>query len=498
MPFKANNSPYYKVEIQLPGYGETPRLSSKTTRKKKAEQMEQALRYVWQDGYHELIEALEPRGPGQGGKIDLPTLYHAWRRNNLRDLLRRIDDPLLEPEVREFGRRLDYRNHRLGARHLLRLTTVSDGPKLAGNEPTVSWLYDPDHIDRLVQYMIQEDDYKPNSVRNSLWGFLSKFLPHRLGETEGRAILSKADRPNADDRRDVVLTPEDLHRVISASEWEVRMFLLLKVSTGIDKSPLLRIRRRDVNWENWSLFVRDNKTESRRATIDLPPVAMVALRTLFEKRKEDAQASAFALTKGQLDYRWLKARRHAGLTPENGYEDSVRLKDLRHTFAAHYVQAGGDVAGLMGRLRHQRESQSLMYARYETTGSSDMEAAASSMGLELPEEMQDELQPPEQEESSAPEIPEWWFDQSEPPRVEKEGETQTLDVAQRGRPGSGGRKGYSPVDYREAVEQEGSISGAARHLGVSKTTVRDQCIRHEITVSSLGHVPEKDEPDDDE
>lgn len=492
MPFKASNSSYYKVEIQLPGYGKTPRLSTKTTRKKTAEQMEQALRYVWQDGYHELIEALEPQGRGQGGKIDLPTLYHAWRKNNLQDLLHRIEDPPLEPKVREFGKRLDYGNHRLGARHLLRLTTVEEGPQLAGNEPTVSWLYDPDHIDRLVQYMIHEDGYKPNTVRNNLWGFLSKFLPHTLGEAKGRSILSKATRPTTDDRRDVVLTAEDLHRVISASEWEVRMFLLLKASTGIDKTPLLRIRRRDVDWEKWSLFVRDNKTESRRAAIDLPPVGIVALRKLFDEREEGGQVEAFSLSRGQLDYRWRKARSHAKLTPEHGYEDGVRLKDLRHTFAANYVQAGGDMAGLMGRLRHQREAQTLMYARYETTGISDMEAAASSMGLELPEEMRDELQEPNQEDTSRQEIPEWWFDRSEPPRLLKGESTQTLDIPQRGRPGSGGRKGYDPVDYRRAVKKEETISGAAAKLGVHESTVREQCKRHEIVVPSINRVPGQD------
>lgn len=47
----------------------------------------------------------------------------------------------------------------------------------------------------------------------------------------------------------------------------------------------------------------------------------------------------------QIDYRWRKARKQARLTPENGYDHGVRLKDPRHTFAAHY----GDLAGLMDR-----------------------------------------------------------------------------------------------------------------------------------------------------
>ena len=65
---------------------------------------------------------------------------------------------------------------------------------------------------------------------------------------------------------------------------------------------------------------------------------MYALKTLLEGRSPEERA--FRLSKGQLDYRWRKARKAAGLTPENGYDDGVRLKDLRHTFAAHYLRGG--------------------------------------------------------------------------------------------------------------------------------------------------------------
>jgi len=54
----------------------------------------------------------------------------------------------------------------------------------------------------------------------------------------------------------------------------------------------------------------------------------------------------------------------------------------------------------------------------------------------------------------------------------------------------GQRKGYSPSDYREAVDKRGSIKGAADELGVDRKTVRSQCVRHGIEVGSLGGVPD--------
>jgi len=57
-------------------------------------------------------------------------------------------------------------------------------------------------------------------------------------------------------------------------------------------------------------------------------------------------------------------------------------------------------------------------------------------------------------------------------------------------PTVGQRKGYTPDDYRKAVEERGSLRGAAKELGVDRKTVRDQCRRHGIPVKSLGGVPD--------
>lgn len=486
MPFRVSNSKFYKIEIKLPGYGKTPRLSTKTERKGVARRMEDALRYIWEDGHYELVEALEPEGRGQGGRIDLPTLYHAWRRDELGKLGRTIHDPPLEEAVRAYAETLDYDSHVYGARHILRMTASADGPQLGPTPARVSWLYEPTHIERLQRHMIQEDGYKANTVAGSLYGFISKFLRHRLGEADARQILAAVDRPTIDDRRDVWLTAADVQRVISASEWEVRMFLLLSASTGIDKSPLLRIRARDVDFSAWSLYVRDSKEEARKRTIQLPPVAVFALKLLLEGKS--AGETAFELTRGQLDYRWRKARTAAGLTEEGGFKDGVRLKDLRHTFAVHYMKGGGSIAGLQGRLGHARGGQSMRYARHEVEERTDMEQAAQSMGLEMPEWLKSELPERDSKTSEGGTIPAWWFDPQAPPRLK--GEKLDVPARESGGEHGGGRKGLTPSDYRKAMQEGGTMAAAGRLLGVNEKTVREQCRRHGIKVPSIGGVPQ--------
>lgn len=54
----------------------------------------------------------------------------------------------------------------------------------------------------------------------------------------------------------------------------------------------------------------------------------------------------------------------------------------------------------------------------------------------------------------------------------------------------GEKVGYGEEEYRAAIEKTGSMLGAAQELGVSRATVRDQCIRYDIHVPSIGGVPE--------
>lgn len=120
-----------------------------------------------------------------------------------------------------------------------------------------------------------------------------------------------------------------------------------------------------------------------------------------------------------------------------------------------------------------------------------MEEAAKSMGLTLPEDLEEKLPERSAAEQADKSLPAWWFDPDEPPRLLEEEEEEILSVPARKSEGTGGggRRGFDAEDYRKAIDEEGSIAGAARRLDVNESTVREQCIRHEIEVPSVGGVP---------
>ena len=66
-------------------------------------------------------------------------------------------------------------------------------------------------------------------------------------------------------------------------------------------------------------------------------------------------------------------------------------------------------------------------------------------------------------------------------------ESTTIEADHARKPGE--KKGLSPEDYRSAVTKAGTLSGAADILGVARSTVREQCVRHDIYVRSIGGIP---------
>lgn len=166
-------------------------------------------------------------------------------------------------------------------------------------------------------------------------------------------------------------------------------------------------------------------------------LAVVALDGAGHSRP--AAERVLALTRGQINYRWRLARAAAGLTEAAGFRADVRIKDLRHTFAVHYLKGGGNLAGLMGRMGHTRGVQSLAYAKHERRGTGDMEETARALGLHLPARLRDELATlaprPDEVERAAPELPAWWFDRHALPRTDEGELQQATRYAERGTAG---------------------------------------------------------------
>lgn len=118
-----------------------------------------------------------------------------------------------------------------------------------------------------------------------------------------------------------------------------------------------------------------------------------------------------------------------------------------------------------------------------------MEDAARTMGLRLPDRLRDELEEPDPESDPDLEIPAWWFNPLEPPRLVMDGEVEILEATARRTTGESPMR-LSPEDYQEVIREADRLDGAAGRLGVKESTVRGMAKRYRIAVPSLsGQVP---------
>lgn len=482
MPRKKKNSPYYKVQRKnLPGYGDTGLLSTRTTSLKVAREMEDLLPWLVDQGAYEVLDALRPTGRGATGRVTLADVLRAKREGRFGEWRRTLDDPDLEDAIRAFAKRAASANHRLGLRHVLRLTVTDGGPRLAPTGARLSWMTKARSINAVTSHMIGEG-YAPNTVQNGVWYGLSKLFQHHYGVTRARSILAEANRPSSDDAREVWLTAAEVHRLVSACEWEVRMALLVMAALGVDVKPLLNLRVRNVDLVRRQVFLPDTKNKNRMRWVGMAPVVTLVLALLCDGRAESE--SVLSLTRGQLSHRWRKARAAARLTEDAGFQTDVRLKDLRHTFAVHYLQGGGSIGGLGNRMGHRELTQTLAYAKHEVTGVDDMEGAARSLGLELTPALEarlDELVGRADVDADVEDIemPAWWFDRGAAPRIEDESAgTVTLAVTghyrTRGTAGwdtsPEGRRAYLAGLQAERASRPGDTSGDTGPESVSAET----------------------------
>jgi len=140
---------------------------------------------------------------------------------------------------------------------------------------------------------------------------------------------------------------------------EIYTFLLLAVRTGLRAGELLGLEWSDVDFDN--RFVEVSKSYSRNTKkigstknkktrkVDLTPAAAEALRKLQREKKVLGMRAVFSGAKGErLDDRRI-AEKLKEVAPR-----SIRLHDLRHTYATLRIAKGDNILDVSRQLGHHK------------------------------------------------------------------------------------------------------------------------------------------------
>lgn len=299
-------------------------------------------------GYGDLVERFV-----EGG-IQLPELYAAKMNGKLDELREQIENPPLRDVLGRARAYVSGRRVRDGVKHIERLS-----PKNA----TLSWLRERRNIQYMIDTMLAEGQ-RPNSVARSLYRAVAEILDREVGKKKRQEILFEVRRPYEDDSRDVNLTPAEIARLMEAASREHNFHLafLVAILTGIDQSPLLRLRVKDFNPDRGLLRVRDKKTSTRPRTLVLSDEAYAVFLTATAGKQPDDPIWEMGVAK--LFRLWQEARQKAGLK-------QVRWKDLRHVMGQYGVEAGLGLREIGGLLGHKVAATTLRYTSSQGVGHKD-------------------------------------------------------------------------------------------------------------------------------
>lgn len=255
-PYLRPDSRYFQVRRRkLPGFGDTGVLSTRTTSRRLAERMERLLeeiaeRALVEPAYTALLEAVRSK------QITLPDLLRARSERRLPVLLRQLNDPPLLEALRRFqNRRSPDRQTTYGLEKI-----ASYAPR----EARLSWLADPARLLTMLHDLEAGDSQSPkgrkrNTVRRQVYRAASLVLRAELGRAERDRIMGEVDYPAEGDTREVLITPEEIARLLqSAADLgyeELRTLILMALLTSADRGVLLAGARQD--GRDRGLLVRD-------------------------------------------------------------------------------------------------------------------------------------------------------------------------------------------------------------------------------------------------
>jgi len=194
----------------------------------------------------------------------------------------------------------------------------------------------------------------------------------------GRGSLLKCTN-----QRQRICSPADVQRLLEAVDHShnrnlgamVRLLLL----TGVRKRELLGMRWGDVDLAQDRWCIPKTKAGGMRTV----PLCAAAVALLLGQQPQDPSADQLVFPNPatgraytSIYCAWDQARRQAGLA-------NLRVHDLRHTFAAHLVNAGRSLYEVQQLLGHRSSAMTERYAPLNAT--TLLTAVATAEGLVLPE-----------------------------------------------------------------------------------------------------------------
>lgn len=286
------------------------------------------------------------------GQLSLSTLYAEYASNNLDDLRERLSDIDLSPIVDEWLSSLRGRlasdtiqHYRVHVRSL-----IQESRRFPRSQLTFA----------LLAEWLSEIPRSPGTLRKyhaAMTAFCS-YLRARGIVVQNPMRDVRAPRASAPRRR--YLEHGQVLELVGRLQEPYRTIVAVMHGSGVEISALLKLKRRDIDFDRSEIRALGTKTKARDRIAKVEPWAMGYLHD--HARKLFPNAIAFPGVN-----RWTVSDKHREVCRELEIED-YQLRDSRHTFAVRAVRAGASFETVAQQLGHTDTTMVVrVYARFKPT-----------------------------------------------------------------------------------------------------------------------------------
>ena len=165
--------------------------------------------------------------------------------------------------------------------------------------------------------------------------------------------LGEISRPKKPKRLPVVLTKDEVRRVLLHLEGEHRSMARLCYGAGLRLMECVRLRVKDIDFDRRAIFVRSGKGGKDRMT--MLPRLQVSCTTSWRVRRHHAYEQTFQ-------------RAVARAVACAALAKPATTHTLRHSLATHLLEAGYDIRTIQELLGHSDVSTTMIYTHVTPQG----------------------------------------------------------------------------------------------------------------------------------
>jgi integrase/recombinase XerD len=157
-----------------------------------------------------------------------------------------------------------------------------------------------------------------------------------------------------DKKAPVVMTVNEVNKLMDAAEGEDTLIMELLYATGVRVSELVSIKKKDIDFDRCTIKVFGKGAKERMVLF----TESVKADLLARCRELQADDLLFNVTTRTVQ------RKVKTLTGKAGIEKHITPHKIRHSFATHVLQNGGNVVAVQKLLGHESLNTTQIYTHY--------------------------------------------------------------------------------------------------------------------------------------